>query len=220
LVYHVKNDHVLHPSDARIEAEAGKGFIRLGLTVEQAFPYNAKGHAVSFRLFGGFLPLLKDPPANVSLQFSGKPGGESNPTDYAFREWMFARNEQSGLSSQQIWIKDAGLKTLSTIGVSNDWMLGFGADVRLPLPVPIHAYADMALYPAFFESGVQVSYSGGFSLVLYKDIIEIFVPVFESQNILDSVTYERRNGFFERISFLFDISKLNAFRFARMSLGG
>lgn len=218
LVYQLENDHVLHPFDARIEAEAGKGFIRLGLTVEQVFPYNAKGHAVRFRLFGGILPLLKDPPANVSLQFSGKPGGESNPTDYAFREWMFARNEQSGINSQQIWIKDAGLKTLSTVGVSNDWMLGFGADVRLPLPVPIHAYADMALYPAFFESGVQFSYSGGFSVILVRDIIEIFVPVLESQDILDSVTYEQRNRFFERISFLFDISKLNAFDQARQAL--
>jgi len=110
------------------------------------------------------------------------------------------RNAESGIFSHQVYEKDAGLKTLSTIGIGDKWMIGGGASVALPFKW-VHLYMDMALYDSAITEKTALSYSGGFSIVLVKDVFEIFVPLFESKDIRESLSYTVRDVWYERISF-------------------
>ena len=60
---------------------------------------------------------------------------------------------------------------------------------------------DAALYPASITEKTALSYSGGAAIVLWKDVFEIYIPFLESNDIRESLTYDVRDQWFERISF-------------------
>jgi hypothetical protein len=86
-------------------------------------------------------------------------------------------------------------------------MAGGGFSVSFPFPY-IHFYMDGAAYHGF-EDEVEFSYSGGLSIVLLKEVFEIYVPILESQDILNSITYTQRDRWFERVSFQANIKMGN-----------
>jgi hypothetical protein len=79
-------------------------------------------------------------------------------------------------------------------------MLGGGMSVALPLRY-FHLYMDAAFYPDGITGKTILSYSGGLSIVLWKDVFEIYIPILESQDILKSLAYDVRDVWYERISF-------------------
>jgi hypothetical protein len=92
-------------------------------------------------------------------------------------------------------------------------MVAAGFSTATPLPLPIYPYFDIAVYNDPFEEGVAVSYSGGLSLVIKKNVCEIFVPLIESDDIRDSLTYIQRDTFWKRISILLDLKALHPFQY-------
>jgi hypothetical protein len=118
-----------------------------------------------------------------------------------YDEWLSGRNADDGLFAHQVFEKDANLKTLANNGISEDWMIGGGISIALPLRF-FHVYMDAAYYPfAGLPEKNVLSYSGGLAIVLLKDVFEIYVPILESQDIRESVTYTVRDMWFERVTF-------------------
>jgi hypothetical protein len=68
---------------------------------------------------------------------------------------------------------------------------------------------DATLFSSAITEKVAFSYSGGFSIVLLKDIFEIYVPILESRDIRESLSYVVRDRWFERISFKADFKLAN-----------
>lgn len=87
-------------------------------------------------------------------------------------------------------------------------MLGAGFSAALPFRF-IHVYMDAALYPSSVTEKTQFSYSGGAALVLWKDVFEVYIPFVESKDIRESLTYEVRDMWFQRISFRANIKLAN-----------
>lgn len=200
LSYQFRSDEVLKPLEASGNVQAGKGFVRLNLRYKQHFVGKDRRRGVWVQAYGGWLPVYASPDATVGFTINGMASSGYFSRDYMFDQWLGGRNAESGIFSHQVYEKDAGLKTLSTIGIGNKWMLGGGASVALPFKW-VHLYMDMALYDSAITENTVLSYSGGFSVVLVKDVFEIFVPFLESKDIRESLSYTVKDVWYERISF-------------------
>ena len=81
------------------------------------------------------------------------------------------------------------------------------------MPIPVKPYFDIAVYDDPFENGVTTSYSGGLAFVITKDVFEIYLPVIDSKDIRDGLTYLDRDTIFRRISILLDLKELHPFKY-------
>lgn len=201
---------MMQPYSAQGSIQGGDGFVRLNLHYNQHFTGKDKMRGVWVHGFAGWLPYYKQPKPNVLFSFNGLASGGFSSRDYMYDEWLIGRNASEGNFTRQVFMKDAGLKTLSTIGISEKWMLGAGASVSLPVKV-VHLYMDAALYPSGITEKVELSYSGGLAVILIKDAFEIYIPFVESKDIRESLTYQVRDQWYDRISFQASFKIINPF---------
>ena len=188
--------------------QAGQGFVRVNVWYDQHFRGKTKHHGVWVRGFAGILPVYDNPDANVQFLMSGLASNGFYSKDYMYDEWLGGRNAEGGFFGQQVFVKDGGLKTLSTIGIGDNWMLGSGVSVAMPFRF-IHLYMDAAYYESAVSGKNVLSYSGGASLVLLKDVFEVYLPFLESKDIRESLSYVVKERWYERISFQANIKLAN-----------
>ena len=200
LSYQRASDVITKAYTARVNLQTGEGFLRLNLRYKQHFTGKDIHHGIWLQGYGGWLPVYDQPTAYVPFTFNGIASDGFFSRDFMYDEWLSGRNAVDGLASHQVFEKDANLKTLATIGIGDQWMIGGGISAALPFRF-IHAYMDAALYPASITEKTALSYSGGAAIVLWKDVFEIYIPILESQDIRESLSYDVRDRWFERISF-------------------
>jgi hypothetical protein len=217
--WQLRSDYVLKPFEATANVQAGRGFARINLKYEQHFVGRTKHLGTWVRGFGGWLPAYGDHDASVQFTYSGQASNGYYSNDYMYDQWLGGRNAESGLFARQLFEKDAHLKTLSTVGIGENWMVGAGISKAFPVRF-IHFYMDAAIFPSAVTSETDLSYSGGIAIVLLKDVFEIYLPLLESQDIRESLSYEVRDIWFERVSFTANIKLANPINIAdRMQLG-
>ncbi len=212
LSYQLRSDFVLRPYEFIANVQSGEEFLRVNLNFKQHFRGKTKNHGVWIHGYGGWLPVYDLPTANVQFTINGISSNGFYSKDYMYDEWLGGRNAESGRFSRQVFIKDAGLKTLSTIGIGDQWMLGAGFSAALPFRY-IHFYMDAAYYESAVTEKTAFSYSGGAAIVLFKDVIEIYLPFLESKDIRESLTYDVKDQWYERISFQANIKLANPLNF-------
>ena len=208
LRYTLRNDRAVSPMTMSLGMQQGKGFVRLSAEYNQKVAFRKGNKGFYARGFAGWLPHYDDPDAVALFFFNGISSQGFYSKDFMYEELLFGRSDQSGLFSQQVFLKDAQLKTLYNGGISDSWMASVGLASDIPLPVPFQFYIDLVLFPDPVEDDVRLSYSAGVSIVLVKDAMAIYIPLLESSDIRESLVYEERN-FLERISFVFDLNKLS-----------
>lgn len=211
LQYHRARDFVLFSHTFTANAHVGRGFARLTTDLLAEVTYAKRNKRVYMHAFGGWLPVFDNPHANVLLHFNGIPSNGVFSRDYLYDEVLPARDVSSGVLSQVVFHKDARLKTLYNGGISDRWMMAAGLACDIPLPLPVRPYLDVALYNDPFGDGAGVSYSGGLAIIVQKKILEIYVPLVESKDIRNSITYFTRDNVFKRISILLDFKALHPF---------
>jgi hypothetical protein len=79
-------------------------------------------------------------------------------------------------------------------------MIGGGVSVSLPVKV-FHAYMDAAFYDSALTLKTAFNYSGGLAIILMKDVFEIYIPILESREIRQSLSYVDRPQWYDRITF-------------------
>ena len=200
LSFEMSSDTVVKPFKSNLSIQAGQGFIRLNLRYNQHFRGKDRKRGIWVHGFAGWLPVYKQPKANVLFTFNGITSNGYFSRDYMYDEWLLGRNAPDGNLSRQIFLKDAGLKTLANFGISEKWMAGAGFSAALPFNF-VHFYLDAAAYDGI-EEKISFSYSGGLSVIIIKDAFEIYIPLIESKDIRESLTYQVRDQWFDRISFL------------------
>jgi len=208
LSYEVQNNSVLAPYKIRTTLHQGKGFVRLSTDYKQKIAYPKGNKGLYIHGFAGWLPYYDDPDAVALFYFNGISSSSFFSKDFLYDELIFGRSENENILSQQTFLKDAEVKTLYHVGLSDNWMISAGLATDTPLPIPIQLYFDLAVYPDPIDSGVAVSFSTGIGIVGIKDAFEIFIPVFESNDITGNSIYGERN-FFRRITFLVDLNEAN-----------
>ncbi len=214
LKYTFENTNVIAPMKATLTAHQGNGFLRIFANAKQFFPYSKKNKGATIKAFAGVLPQLED---DVSIRTSFTYSGISSrigQRDYMFDENLLGRSEgrgnvegsDDGILSQQIFNRDAGLKTLSDFGSSQDWMVSMGASTTVPGPLPVRPYIDAVIYKDF--DSTEFAYSLGIAIVGIPDALEIYVPIYESTNVTEGTSYEVRDNLWKKISFLIDLNGL------------
>ncbi len=206
----LRSDFVLRPYYANAAIQAGEGFVRLNLNYQQHFRGKDKMRGIWVRGFAGWLPVLERPKANVLFFFNGISSNGYSSKDYMYDEWLIGRNAVDGNFIRQVFIKDAGLKTFATNGISEKWMIGGGISAALPFRYA-HVYMDAALYPSGITEKTELSYSGGLAVILIKDAFEIYLPILESKDIRQSLPYQINTLWHQRITFQASFKFANPF---------
>ncbi|MFK7932169.1 MAG: M1 family metallopeptidase [Saprospiraceae bacterium] len=215
LKYVAERENALSPLNIETVFHQGEGFTKLFSNYNQRFIYNRNKKAIYLHGFAGAFFDYTEPTASSRFLISGITGSNIFQRDYLFEELLLGRNDGRGIWSNQIFDRDANLRTISNIGSSADWMIGIGLAADLPIGIPLRPYIDAAIYPDAFVDEVNFTYSGGFAIPIVNDIFEIYLPFINSKDIKNGVKWQEREdennfvSFFRRVTFKLDFTKLN-----------
>jgi hypothetical protein len=225
----VENNRALYPYRGALQAEQGKGFIRLNFTGNYFFNY-AAGGGINLRLFAGKFIYTGDKTftnefANerYHLNMTGPKGNE----DYTYDNYFFGRNEFEKPPSQQIMIRDGGFKVRTDllsnkIGKTDDWLAAANLTTTipkainpleiLPVKIPLKAFLDIGTYAGAWKDNAasgKFLYDAGLQLSLIHGIVNVYVPLLYSKvytNYFKSTIPEKR--FLKNIAFSFDLQQI------------
>jgi hypothetical protein len=226
----IENNRGLYPYNAALQAEQGEGFARLAFTGNYFFNY-AKGGGLDLRVFAGKFFYLGDKTfikqfetERYHINMTGPKGNE----DYTYSNYFVGRNEFDKFSSQQIMIRDGGFKVRTDylsnkIGKTDDWLIAanFTSTIPkainplavLPFKLPVKLFFDIGTYAEAWKKNASTGrfvYDAGLQLSLFKNVVNIYVPVLYSKEYKDyfkSTITEKR--FLKNIAFSFDLQNIN-----------
>jgi hypothetical protein len=226
LTFAIENNRALYPYSSNIIVEQANDFLRLAFEGKYFFNY-AKGGGLNARLFAGKFIYLGDKTIykefetdRYHLNMTGANGYE----DYTYSNYFVGRNEFQKAPSQQIMIRDGGFKVRSDllsnkIGKTDDWLatLNLNTDFPkainplqvLPFKVPLKLFLDIGTYAEAWKNNAATGkflYDAGLQIPLYKNLVNIYVPLLYSKIYSDyfkSTIAEKR--FLKNISFSIDI---------------
>ena len=230
----VENNRALYPYSANIVAEQGNGFLRFAFEENYFFNY-AKGGGMSARLFAGKFIYVGDGAVNnyetsrYFLNMTGPNGAE----DYTYSNYFIGRNEFQQLPSQQIMIRDGGFKVRTDmlsqkVGKTDNWLAALNLTTDfpkalnplqvLPVKIPLKVFLDIGTYAEAWEKNPQTGkfiYDAGLQVSLFKDIVNIYVPILYSKVYSDyfKQTLAKKQRFWNTISFSIDLQKFRLNKF-------
>ncbi|MBL0342035.1 MAG: M1 family metallopeptidase [Bacteroidetes bacterium] len=209
ITYSIQNKRVLDPYKSNIRLEQGKDHLKLALEFNYRFSYAKRNKGIDLRLFaGGFIVESK---ANYNFRMSGWQGYQ----DYLYDEIYFGRSDDHGFWDNQFMIRDGGFKIPTFVGQSNKWLAALNISVDLPLPLPISFFADIGTYEGinkvFPELNNSLMYDGGIALKLFREVLEVYVPLFNSEDIQKSLDTNDIK-FFDKVRFVFNLNRIAPIR--------
>ncbi|MGC4102963.1 M1 family metallopeptidase [Ferruginibacter sp.] len=201
LQFVVENKRVLYPYKGALQVEQGNGFVRTNFTGNYFFNY-PKGGGLNLRFFAGKFfyttdkTFLKQFETDIyHLNMTGPKGYE----DYTYSNYFVGRNEFDKFSSQQIMIRDGAFKVRtdllsSKIGKTDDWLTAVNLttdipkDINplqvLPIKIPLKAFLDIGTYSEAWKKDApsgRFLYDAGLQLSLFKDLVNIYIPILYSK---------------------------------------
>ncbi len=230
LQFVIENNRVLYPYKALIQAEQGDGFVRTAFTGNYYFNY-AKWGGMDVRLFAGKFFYIGDKTFlkqfqtdAYQLNMTGPKGNE----DYTYSNYFVGRSEFDKFSSQQIMIRDGGFKIRTDllsdkVGKTDDWLAAANFTTTipnainplsvLPFKLPIKAFFDIGTYAGAWKKNASTGrfiYDAGLQLSLFKNVVNIYVPILYSKvyrDYIKSTIIEKK--FWKNISFSVDLQNIN-----------
>jgi Peptidase family M1 domain len=230
----IENNRKLYPYNGIFQAEQGEGFVRLNFTGNYYFNY-AKGGGLDVRFFVGKFIYTGD--KSFATQYKTYPyhfnmTGAKGEEDYNYTNYFIGRNEFEGFASQQIMNRDGFFKVRtdllsSKVGRTDDWLSAVNliTDIpdkinilnALPVKIPVRIFVDIGTYAEAWKKNStsgRLLYDAGFQLSLFKNVLNIYVPVLYSKvygDYFKSTIPEKR--FQKNISFSIDIQRLKVANF-------
>jgi hypothetical protein len=224
----VDNYRTLYPYDGELQIQQGKGFVRSSFTGNYFLNYQ-KGGGLQARIFAAKFNYLGGKTSSKEFGtfiFQPKLTAVRGYEDYTYSNYFFGRNESEGVASQQIMMRDGGLKLRTDLfqnlqGRSDNWVASMNFNSTLPpkmfpIPVPIKVFLDIGTYAGAWQkdaTGSKFLYVAGLQLSLFKDFINVYAPILYSKEFKDQLkTVPEEDKFFKRISFSIDIQKFDLWR--------
>jgi hypothetical protein len=222
LKFVVENNRKLYPFRTELSGEKGDGFIKANFTANYFFNY-AKGGGLSVRFFAGKFFYTGDRLASFfkTYRYHLNMTGANGYEDYTYSNYFIGRNEFEGLLSQQIMIKDGGFKVRTDLlsnkfGRTDDWLSAANFSTDIPkkvFPLPLKLFADIGTYAEAWKKDAPTGkfvYDAGIQLALFKNVINIYIPVLYSKAYKDYFkSYISEKRFQKSISFSIDIQNLS-----------
>jgi hypothetical protein len=231
LLFVIENSRALYPYFGELKLEQATDFIRTAFTSNYFFNYPKNG-GLNVRFFAG--KFFYTSSKTITTEFSTERyhlnlTGANGYEDYTFSNYFIGRNKFDGVASQQVMMRDGGFKIKTDlladpIGKTDDWLIAanFTSSVPssinplslLPVNIPLKVFFDIGTYADAWKKdaeGDHFLFDGGFQLSLFKNTVNIYVPLIYSsiyKNYIQS-TLEKKDRFWKRISFSIDIANFN-----------
>jgi hypothetical protein len=235
ITYKMAHNLATYPTYFKTNLQVGTAdynFTRLSFEVNQGISYNASKKKANVRLFAGTF-LNEQSTATTDLNQSRtyfQAGGTNGYNDYFYDEAMFGRaegNQQQTFLARQVLNRDAGFRNFVAIGSSRTWLSAANITLPFPFKLPIGFYTDCAYGEIFITEANTNNYSyetkflavGGLYVSIAKNVFEIYLPLFASQNVMD--VWQLNNGFehpFNRASFILNLNAMNPIKLAKNAM--
>jgi hypothetical protein len=221
LRFSIENSRALYPFDVNLQVEQAKDFVRPSFTANYFFNYREGG--LQLRFFAGAFFYLNG--KTISKQFANdryflNMTGANGYEDYTYSDYFMGRNHFEGPESQQIMMRDGGFKIrtdllASKIGKTDRWLTAINLNSSipkkinplslLPVDIPIRIFFDIGTYAEAWDKNTdqdRLLYDMGLHIPLFREMINIYIPVFYNQVYGDyfksTIT---KNRFLKTISF-------------------
>lgn len=225
LTYSLSDYRVLYPYELMLQVQQGQDFYRASVTGNYFLNYSSGGGA-SIRMVAtkfGYLGGKTSRKQFATLAYQPKLTAVRGEEDYTYANYFYGRNESDGLASQQIMIRDGGLKLRTDLfqgiqGRSEDWIAAINLNTSLPAGIfprfiPLRLFFDFGTYAEAWKKDAgtrRFLYAGGIQLSLFKDLVNIYAPLVYSSEFSDNLkTVPEENKFFRKLSFSIDIQRFN-----------
>lgn len=221
LSFDIEDQRALYPYHALLQFQQASAWWRINFTGNYFFNYE-RGGGLALRLFAAKFGYIggKDPGVDLT-SFEPKLTGLTGSEDYTYSNYFLGRNEFTGLASQQIMVRDGGLKIRTDLfqglqGRSDNWIAAINLNSSLPpglLPpwLPLKVFLDLGTYAEAWQNDPPTRrflFVSGFQLTPFRDF-NIYAPLFYSSDFGNQLkTVPDQNGFFKKISFSIDFQTL------------
>ena len=205
LNYEFKNTRTINPFDFQVSLQHTESMAKLSATFN--FKILTGKRSIELRVFAGtFLAGSAAERGYYAFRASGYNGWH----DYLFEGNYVARNERIGFGFSQFMEKDGALKIWTPLGQTPEWMTSLNIKSPKLFKLPVKAFADLVVCDARSLNNDPFLWDAGLNIVLWNEIIELYVPLLYSADI--KKTLELNNVKFPNtLRFTFNIHKL-AFR--------
>ena len=228
LSFNLEDNRALYPYDLRVEFQQSELFYRINLHADYLLNY-PDGGGLQVRLFAAKFGVWKTGNEGYVARYEPKLLGVNGNEDYLYEDYFIGRSASTaydkpsipndGLPAQQIMNRDGGLKLRIDAydfvqGRSANWVTALNFNTTLPravlpFPVPLRIFFDIGTYAEAWENNPVTSrflYTGGIQLSLFKNVLNIYAPIFYSSDFSDVL---QGISFGKKITFSIDIQNIN-----------
>lgn len=209
----------LYPYDAQLQVQQASDFYRINAEAHYFFNY-AKGGGMRVRLFAAKFGYIGNASSSDTYRYQPKLTAVRGNEDYTYGDAFIGRNEFAGFASQQIMMRDGGLKVRTDMfqdlqGRSDNWVASMNFNTTLPAAIfppnfPVRLFLDVGTYAGAWKEESSLPrflYVSGLQLSLLKNTVNIYAPVMYSNEFRNSLkTVPEESGFFKTISFSLDFN--------------
>lgn len=225
LSFVIQDFRALYPFDVNIQLQQGASFYKASVTTNYFFNY-ANGGGASIRFYAakfGYIGEKTSAKEFETIAYQPKLTAVRGYEDYTYSNYFIGRNESEGTASQQIMMRDGGLKIRTDLfqdlqGRSDNWIASLNLNTTLPTSIvpkflPLRLFLDIGTYAPAWKKGSSKSrflYVGGLQVSIIKGLINVYAPLLYSKEFGDNLkTVPDENKFLRKISFSIDLQRLN-----------
>ncbi len=234
VTYSIADYRALYPFDVQLQVQQAKDFYRINFTANYFLNY-ASGGGASVRVFAGkfgYLGTRTSAKEFATTNFQPKLTAVRGGEDYTYSNYFTGRNETDGFNSQQIMMRDGGLKLRTDLfqglqGRSENWVASINLTTSIPssiLPkvIPLKLFLDAGSYAEAWKKDANTQkflFVGGLQLSLINNIVNIYAPLVYSKDFSNNLkTVPEENKFLRKISFSIDIQRISIRRMSKNQL--
>lgn len=225
LMFNLADYRVLYPYDVQLQLQQGAGFYRANVLANYFYNYKGQG-GMQVRFFAAKFGYIGSRTSSKEFEtqvYQPKLTAVRGNEDYTYSNYFMGRNENEYFLSQQIMMRDGGLKLRTDLfqdlqGRSDDWVSSINLNTTLPakmfpFKLPLSVFFDIGTYAGAWKKDANTSrflYVGGLQLSLFKKLLNIYAPLIYSREFRDNLkTVPEENKFFKRLSFSIDLHRFD-----------
>lgn len=170
-----------------------------GVEAKYTFEYwDRKDKKVSIRAFLGQNIFYN---GTKSDRYGFALGGQTGTQDVTYEQYMFGRNRDQGLWSNQRIENHGGFKTTANYGITNGMLFATNFYLELPYVPLLGVFVD---YGMFDNSGnMETVMDAGLGLKM-SDRFAVYFPLYESDNLLNA--HPDGTSYGEKVRFTLDLT--------------
>jgi len=171
--YTFSNERTISPYSLHLRTEFGKEFTKANVIINYNNYINRKKR-LQLRAYTGFVKTKNEV---YNLQMSAWNG----LNDYMFSNKALGRNATNGLYTQQLFMDEGALKHHSNIS-SDKWLSTLNAEFNLTNRIRLYAEGG--------TNGTDVAYGAGLRIPLLQNVINIYLPVYTENGMVEIENYQ------------------------------